>query len=286
MPDPVKTPLPESLKGDQSLAGFAGVEDLAGAYVQLKSGDYRTLLPEDLRNEKSFEAIKDVPSLAKQYLESQKYNVGAIRMPKEDAKPEEWDLFYAKLGRPAKPEDYGIAKPKDMPPGLVWNDDLAKWFGSAAHKRGLSKTQVLGFMQDWQSHVAEQVQAEQRQAGDALAKLQQELGDRFDGYVELGARAVQRHGGEALSNLLKQYHLEDHPVMIKAFASVGRDMMEHGLVVGDGSGGALTTKNLQEKINQIRADKAHAFNNPKDPNHQKAVDEINALYDQLYPKGK
>jgi len=100
--------------------------------------DWRTSLPEELRTEKSLEKYKSVPEVAKAYVEASKLMGNAVHMPKADATQEEFDKFYARLGRPESPDKYELKRPEN-PAGGQWDEGLEKEFRTAAHASGLQR---------------------------------------------------------------------------------------------------------------------------------------------------
>ncbi len=259
----------------------------SGSVVQ----DWRVGLPDELKAEKSLESFKDIGGLAKSYVEAQKMIGGSIRIPKEDAKPEEWDAFYAKLGRPAKVEEYGVRPPEQMPDGVTWNSGLTDWFLKSAHSAGLSKTQATKIIKEWNERESSQAHEMVKDIGGQIAKLKDSWGDQFEGRVELGIRGIERllpkEDADKFKELMDKTGLGNHPVLLKLAYEVGKMLKEDGYIIGDGAGGALSAQGILDKIASIRADKAHPFNDLKNPGHQKAVDEMKHLYDLAYPpKGR
>src|SRR5262245_59817777 len=114
--------------------------------------DWRSSLSEDLRGDKTLAQIKGAtweeagPSLAKGYVESQKFAGGAIRLPKDDAKHEEWASFYSNLGRPEKAEGYDLVKPDQIPEGLAWRPEWETKARATAHSLGLTAKQFGGIV--------------------------------------------------------------------------------------------------------------------------------------------
>lgn len=74
---------------------------------------------------------------------------GMVRVLTNESTPEEVEAFYKAVGRPDKPEDYGIAKPEKLPDGVEWDEEASKRFAPVAHKLGLTPTQVKA-LTDWQ----------------------------------------------------------------------------------------------------------------------------------------
>jgi len=249
-------------------------------------GDSRDWIPEDLRDEKSLDAIKDVGGLAKSYVEAQKMIGGSVRIPGEDATPEDWDAFHAKMGRPDNPEDYGLVKP-DLPEGVEWDEGMVEWFGKASHKAGLSKTQAGALMESWNEIQFNKAHAGQKDMKAALDGLKESWGDKFDGRVELGLRGIERllpaEDVTQFKGLLDSTGLGNHPLMLKFAYQVGNMLKEDGYIMGDGQGGVLGADSAKAKIAEINADKSHAHWDDTNPGHRAAVAEMAQLFKIAYP---
>lgn len=278
MPDPV---------ADPNVAGNPPSGTPAPAPLPAPGSDWRSSLPDELKAEKSLETFKDIPSLAKSYVEAQKMIGGSVRIPKEDAKPEEWDAFYKKLGRPDKVEDYNIAKPAEMPEGVVWNDDLTKWFTQTAHSTGLSKGQVQKIMKSWNDMELTKTHAAQKEMGQRLSKIQEQWGDEFDGRVELGVRGIERllpkEEAVEFKALMDTTGMGNHPLVLKYAYLVGKMLQEDGYIIGDGRGGALGVEGAKGKIAAINADTKHPYWDETNPGHKAAVEEMTKLHRTAFP---
>ncbi len=252
--------------------------------------------PEEFRTEKSLESYKPgdgeqlvpVPkSLIKSHVEAQKMIGGSVRIPKEDAKPEEWNAFYSKLGRPEKPEDYSLKVPPDLSEGLSINQEMLTGFMKTAHEAGLNKVQAERFFNWYNTFQMNSAQTTQAEMEKGIVKLQQEWGENnFEGRLELARRAVREQGGDELVKLLDSTGLGNQPSMIKFAEKIGKLMVRHGLIVGDGAGGAMSEGGMKAKIAAIRADKEDPYNIPDHPKHQLRVDEVMGMYESLYPTKK
>src|SRR3990170_5621200 len=118
--------------------------------------DWRAALPADLQADKSLEQFKGKdwaevgPTLAKGYVETKKMVGGSLKIPKEDATPEEVAAFYTALGRPETPDKYDTKIP-EFPPdaGVPPLDQVAfRDFLAVSHGAGLTAKQVQAVM-DW-----------------------------------------------------------------------------------------------------------------------------------------
>lgn len=249
--------------------------------------DWRAGLDETIRGEKVFESIKAkdateaLPLLAKGYLESQKFVGGSIRVPKDDAKPEEWDAYYAKLGRPAKPEEYGIKAPEDMPVGL-WEDDEIASFMQHAHKNGLTKKQAEA-LAGWQAERVRLKIADGRQKHEAgVTALREAWGPNYDRHLALAKRSAKQLGGDEFVNFMAESGLGNHPAFVKVFSKAGAMMAEHGYIEGDTP--AESVEVIQSKIDAIM--KSDEYRDPRSSGHAAAVANLQKLFAAKFPEKK
>jgi len=258
-----------------------GTEDQGG------QEDWRSGLPDDLKSEKSLESFKDVGGLAKSYVEGQKLIGSSVRVPKDDATPEEWTEFHTKMGRPDDIAGYEFVKP-EMPDGVNWDEGMVDWFGKTAHEAGLSKAQAGKLMQSWNDNQFSQVHEAQKTMKNELAGLQESWGDQFDGRVELGLRGIERllpaEEVTQLKTLMDSSGVGNHPLMLKYAYQVGKMLKEDGYIIGDGKGGVLGAESAKARIAEINADQKHAHWNPDAPGHKEAVGEMARLFQTAYPK--
>ena len=95
------------------------------------------------------------------------------------------------------------------------------------------------------------MQAEQAALQNAEAALRGDWGAAYDANIELANRFVERAFGPesdfAGRKLADGTPLGSHPDFIRMAASIGRQLGEDRLVVGDGAG----TSSLQEQIDEL-----------------------------------
>lgn len=241
--------------------------------------DWRAGLAPELRDDPALKSYKDVAALAKSHVEQGKLVGAGVRVPKADAKPEEWDAFYAKLGRPADPSGYEIARPAGD--SLAWNDDMEKGFRQVAHKHGLTPAQVKGLV-EWHNDTAgatfKQLQASKM---DAERELREEWGGGFDHQLGLARQVVREAGGEELMAFLDTTGLSNHATFIKAFAKVGALLAEAGYISGQTSG-VPGPDDARAKIAAIMGDEKHPYHRSNRPGHEDALREVARLHELAY----
>jgi hypothetical protein len=206
--------------------------------------------------------------------------------PGPNATPEEKSAFYKALGRPDKPEDYGIKMPEkigDKPfPKELWNEEQAAGFAKWAHERGFNKEQVSALiefdamrgMRDMETFTA----SSQKAQTEAVAALKQEWGADYAANLKLAQEAAKQAGGPELL----AHPLANDPQFIKAMAKVGKMIVENPTAGARGSSHAAVSPAAE--IASIMSDKKHAWqpdyakhgHSPKD--HADAVAHMAKLY--------
>ena len=256
---------------------------------QVASEDWRSAIPEDLQNEPSLADIQDVASLAKGYVHAQ-HMIGSdkVAIPSREASQEEMDNFYNKLGRPESVDGYEA--PKENMPDIPFDNELQTQFFEEAHRIGLNKQQA-GALIRWQAEQAQSgmeanTQATQQAMQQAQDNMRQEFGKAYDEKMNLAKNAALEFGGEDLMSLLDKTGLGNEPAVIKAFANIGKAIMNDEIIGGGGRQGFMMSP--AEAKSQIA-------NMKRDPNfmasyqdqghvaHKESVAEMAKLYELAYP---
>jgi hypothetical protein len=245
--------------------------------------NWKESLPEEIRAEDSLN-FKDVGSLAKSFVDTKKM-VGAkgVLVPKEDAKPEEWDAFYTAIGRPQTLEDYpaevseelqGIFTPERI-------DAARKW----AYENGITKKQFDSRLKLEMAETVKFLEAEEEKERQDKANAEQTLRDRFKGAYDermhvanlLVAETFQGKD-EAKLAFLEKYG--NDPDFIEFASTVGARLVESKALVA-----SLTQDTPGEAKDKIKELEAKLIN-PSTPADQKLdIDrQLKALYKVAYPE--
>jgi len=266
---------------DEVAGNQGGAEDQAGSA-------WKGALPEDLRAEKSLDVFKgkDVnevfPVIAKSYVESQKMIGGSIRIPREDAKPEEIEAFFNKLGRPEKADGYQYTLP--YPEYIDWNKERLTDFANQAHKAGFTPKQVQTALDWYGKAYADEFQGRKRSFEEATTALKTKWGGAFDRNMALAKRARDLYGGEEAKKFFADDPLGNNPVLIEMLAKMASDLEEGDYLGGPGETVGMNSDEAKSKIAAVLAD-------PKDlyhakfagqPGHNERVIEVQGWYDQAY----
>lgn len=215
-------------------------------------------LPEPFRAEPVFKNFKSVEDLANSY-KSAASMVGmdkgrVLALPKEDTAPE-WDSVWKALGRPDKPEEYGIAFNDNDADKPLWEKALPE-----IHKLGLTKKQVEGLRgmmgqmgQEYAQQFADPAKAVEHfipRAAEALASeafadataamLKQKWGGAHDDKFHAAQRVAGMFADTQDADIAKLfkapadggYGLANLPGFIAMLAEMGERMAEPGGLTG------------------------------------------------------
>lgn len=217
----------------------SGLPDLAKGYVQNKGWKG----PEDLvTSYQNLEKNFGVP-------ESQ-----LLKLPKEDAGAEDWGKVWNKLGRPEKPDGYGI-KSKD---GAA--NEFQKWASEAFHEAGLTTKQAQAVVAKWDGYIEAQEKAQHavqaQKVEQEVASLRTEWGPAYDQSVKDAQKAAQTFGvkPEVVDALEKSMGYSE---TMKFFQKIGAKLGEADYVSGargDSFNRALTPEAAIAKIEELKQD--------------------------------
>jgi hypothetical protein len=249
---------------------------------------WREGLAPELKVEKSLDVFKGKdwnevgPLMAKSYVEGQKMIGGSIRIPKDDAKPEEWDAIFNKLGRPESPDKYELVLPN--PEYIEWNQDRINAFKARMHKAGYTSKQVQEAIHWYSDALTEDFQAKKTSFETAVNTLRTEWGGAFDRNLALAKKARDLYGGPEAKEFFKDDALGNNPVLIKMLARMASDLEEGDYLGGLGETTGMGSDEAKAKIAEVMANKDdlyHAKFQGK-PGHDERVQEVQGWYAQAY----
>ena len=243
--------------------------------------DWKASLSDDLKADKSLENIKDIESLAKSYVHAQKMVGGdKIPVPNKFATEDDWKAVYEKLGRPETPDGYKYQLGEDA----KINEEALKVFSDQAHQLGLLPSQAEGVVKFYNDMVAQDENSAETTAVAAREQAQTDLKKEWGGAYDHNLTRAASVAKQVVDADFLNIHLEDgsklgdHPMMIKAFATLADKMGEDNIV--QASGPAYMTPNQIEKQIGELTQSGSAYWDNKHPNHQLAVEEVLALREQ------
>lgn len=252
--------------------------------------DWRAALPDDLKADKSLEQFKGKdwaevgPTLAKGYVETKKMVGGSLKVPKEDATPEEWGAFYTALGRPESPDKYGTKVP-EFPPeaGVPPLDQVAfTEFLGVSHAAGLTAKQVQAVM-DWYGGFTlanvdkfTEFQAQHRKVAETT--LKKEWGAAYSRNVQLARQAVRDLFADDPQLAVAVEDAGNNVALLKGLVRMGERMMEHGEITGEIPPGQ-SVEQLTKDVTKLREDPEVVAGKPE------AIDKYAAAISRLLKAG-
>lgn len=276
-----------ALTQDPAAAAGAGAGAGGGA-----SQDWRASLPEEIRGEESIKNFKDVADLTKGFIETKKLVGSATKIPKADAKPEEWDAFHAKLGRPESADKYEIK----VPEGAKWDDATDVKVKELFFKAGLPPRQAQALVDGYNAMQTEQLAAYAKSLESGVEELKKD--PNFAQNVATAAATVKEFGPEGFAEFLDNPmmgNLGNHPLLVKFAINAGNRIAqlqneiktlkaEDKYIDGEASTDQGTKDAILAKIEAIEADPKHPHNDVKAHYdvRQAAHREVAALYKQAY----
>lgn len=258
------------------------------------------MLPEDLRTDPSFMDFKGedinevIGKLGKSYVNTKKL-VGAdknavLKIPASEDDKDGWNAVYTKLGRPEKPDDYGIVEKYKDTPGV--NVDGMKEIMQAAFDHGASTKVVNAIVGKYFEQNAamaetskEDVTKMQEGYVDALKK---EWGGAYEQNTNKVLNELKKSADPEFLELAAAYpHIFDHPAVMKTLNTFVKMAGEDsGPSKGGTSGDAhMTPAEAQAAINEMdgNAETKKILLNPSDPRRQDILNRRSRLFSYAFP---
>jgi hypothetical protein len=197
----------------------------------------------------------------------------SVQIPGDDAKPEDLQKFYGKLGRPEQPEGYDFKLPEGIPETMPYDAEFAGSFKPVAHGLGLTAKQAAG-LHDWfvSTQAAGFGKAQENMAANAVkateafeGKWGPQDGETFKGKIALADRALEGLGIKKAfeaTGLLAPGGVVTDPTIGFALATIGEAMFKEDSLEGGGNGYAnnpFAGTNLTEQMQAIKADRPRAL---------------------------
>lgn len=239
-------------------------------------------LPEDLRGENLLQGYKDVAALAKSHVELNK----AFSKKFDKLSKEELSAYYTKMDIPESAEAYEF-EPLDIPEGF--SDVLTEPFSKWAHEAKLSREQANilrnKYMEISKAEVEQQIERINKTREDNLYSLEKDWGLAYKDKITAANEAITKYGGVDALSKLKDAGLDTDPVIIKAFAAIGADLMEDSNTGGGNTKATqvMTPAEAQNAVEKFSADNRDALLDRRHPDHKRVMEEQTRLYALAFP---
>lgn len=259
-----------------------GTQTPPDATVVLPATSWRDTLPDDLKGESSLANFQTPEALAKSYVHLRKASSSEkINVPNQYATEDDWKEIYTKLGLPAKPEEYKVDTK-----GLQIPEEALKEFIPVAHKAGILPKQARALMEWDQARAAAaaeaQAKAQEATKAEAVKTLKTEWGQAFERNIQRGERVLQENGSPELVEALTTSGLNFNPAVVKFLAKLG-EQYDEATLPGKASGSMVRSPDeARREWETIQgAGMSHPFFDTKHPAHDRAVQEVNHLFEQM-----
>ena len=253
-------------------------------------------LSPDVLAHPALENVKDVADLASQFVNLQSV-IGrkTVATPQEGATQEEWNQFYAELGRPEQPDGYAFVN--DLDESLRANaDGILKPMLETFHEAGLSEKQAAAVVQKYLASANSTVEAQHAAAAEARSTaeqtLRQQWGSAYDVKIGAAAEAAESLFGENLQQfnqiqLSDGSYLGDNPLMVQLLAALG-ESVDEGTVHPGGQRATLTPEEATAELQGLMADPnfVEAYKNRDHPQHKAVLDRRLQLRRMMNPDAK
>jgi len=203
-----------------------------------------------------------------------------LKLPGEDAKAEDWEAVYDRLGRPEDAKSYGEF---EIPEGLEVDTARVEWADQLFHKMGLNKQQrdaLIVATAEYENGIFGSMneQVEQQQTLE-LQQLQQEWGNAFEERSELGRRAAKSFlpgSEEDRAALLEKIEgAVGTSATLKLFANIGQNIGEDNIPRGESRPYGYTPEQAKSDIEGLKVelqgspDRMTIYNQGKGPDYEK-----------------
>ena len=265
--------------------GANAAADTNGAQTAAASDIFASLQDAESRQWVESKGYKDIGTVVsdarfadKLKKEFSDFKAQALTLPGDDAKPEDIDAFFQKLGMPEKAEGYEFKMPEGLPADIPYDADFAKDFKQwardarlpAKQAQALHDAYVKNFSAKMQSAAEAQIKAKAEAEKLAHAELSQAWGapdsDTHKEKIGFVARALEQSGikDEAVRmGIMDEQGFTAYPKMAQFLALAGERLFREGThhvggVSFTGNPFAKGSENVTQQMVLYRQDPARA----------------------------
>lgn len=188
--------------------------------------------------------------------------LGQRAVPADDAKPEQWNAWFEQIGRPAKPEEYGVPEVPGVPKEYIDKVAEVGTLQKILHASGANKMMAKTAMANIIKATYESEQAETKAAEAAHEKLMNDtFGQDRQAIMENGKKYLAAVLPANVAPLLSGLSDQQLAVVLAMTDSVAKkfgqeDQFRGGQGAGGGAGGE-TMEKLTAQMRDIMAQKEY-----------------------------
>lgn len=216
--------------------------------------DWHSGLSEELKGYVANKGFKDPASVVDSYRNLEKL-IGVkdklLQVPDNLGDAKAMEEVWKRLGRPEKPEEYGIK---------AENEKFAKWYTETAHKLGLNRNQAEALFKEYDAFAqAEQSQSEaafKAETEKLISDIKTKWGAAYDQNINVAKQAASQFGLDA-EMVNKLEGALGFGKTMELLHSIGSKLGEPDFTAGKplAEGKALTPAQARDRINQLINDK-------------------------------
>jgi hypothetical protein len=230
----------------------------------------------------------NVANLLKSYVDTKKSFGNKIAIPSEHATDDEWADFYEKVaGHPKEIDKYEVTRPEE-------SKISPEFFESIKAKLHASKVPAAQANEFFKSLEEESVKFQsdmdagmKKKMDEEVQGLKKEWGAAFDQNAKAASSVVIEYGDDEFKQYAKDSGLTSDVKFTKFLLSISNELNSEAPdrgTKGNNNAGFLTPGDAVVKINEMRGDAKHPFNDKNHPSHNDAVEEMKKLYEMKNAK--
>jgi len=175
-------------------------------------------------------------------------------------------------------------------PDLPVNEEVRNQFYEEAHRIGLNKQQTAALLR-WEAESTKgrmdsHAQNSEMELEKAQDTMRREFGAAYEEKMNMAQNAAMEFGGEELVGLLDSTGLGNNPAVIKAFANIGKAIMNDEIIGGGGRQGFMMSPGeAKSQIGGLKRDPnfMQAYQDTGNAGHAEAVKEMGRLFELAHP---
>jgi len=231
------------------------------------TSSWRDLI-QDTKLAKHAERFTDIDSLVRANIDSRKQISKAVIKPGKDDDDDTWGNYRKSMGVPENVDGYEFPLPEGVDRTDAMMDAEDKW-SNLFLDNNIPKDTADALVSEFRSEIME-IQQAKLDADEAFTKqaedtLKQEWAEDYQKNLIFAARASEKAFGDSFEDARfietsDGNFMLDHPILVKMFAKLGREM-------GEGSLGSVVTEGEKDSLNE----QAQSFRDKRNEAMQKGL---------------
>ena len=230
----------------------------------------------------------NVANLLKSYVDTKKSFGNKVAVPSEHASEDEWADFYEKVaGHPKEIAKYEVTRPEES----KISQELFDTMKGKLHAAKVPAAQAMDFFKS----IEEESVAIQKNMDTGMAAkvkeehdaLRSEWGQAFEQNAKAASSVIIEYGDDDFKQYAKDSGLTSDAKFTKFLLAVSNELNSEAVdrgTRGNNNPGFLTPGDASVKINEMRGDAKHPYNDRNHPGHGDAVNEMKKLYEMKNAK--